>query len=66
MYNIIQSEDIFSHTSEHAWHVQREDYVDTPPTPILWQREDSAHSHKAKAEILTSLCQNVLTLNVKK
>ena len=36
-----------------------------PPTPILWQREDSAHSHKAGTEILTSLCQNVLTLNVK-
>ena len=36
-----------------------------PPTPILWQREDSAHSHKARTEILTSLCQNVLTLNVK-
>ena len=36
-----------------------------PPTPILWQREDSAHGHKARTEILTSLCQNVLTLNVK-
>ena len=36
-----------------------------PPTPISWQREDSAHSHKARTEILTSLCQNVLTLNVK-
>ena len=37
-----------------------------PPTPILWKSEDSAHSHKAGTEILTSLCQNVLTLNVKK
>ena len=37
-----------------------------PPTPILWKSEDSAHSHKARTEILTSLCQNVLTLNVKK
>ena len=36
-----------------------------PPTPILWKSEDSAHSHKARTEILTSLCQNVLTLNVK-
>ena len=31
-----------------------------PPTPILWKSEDSAHSHKARTEILTSLCQNVL------
>ena len=37
-----------------------------PPTPIFWKSEDSAHSHKARTEILTSLCQNVLTLNVKK
>ena len=36
-----------------------------PPTPILWKSEDSAHSYKARTEILTSLCQNVLTLNVK-
>ena len=37
-----------------------------PSTPILWKSEDSAPSHKARTEILTSLCQNVLTLNVKK
>ena len=36
-----------------------------PPTPILWMSEDNAHNHKARTEILTSLCQNVLTLNVK-
>ena len=62
----IQSEDIFSHTSEHAWYVQREDNVHYPPTPLLWKSGDSAPSHKARTEILTSLCQNVLTLNVKK
>ena len=56
---------LFSHTSEHAWHVQREDNVHILPTPILWKSEDSAPSHKARTEILTSLCQNVLTLNVK-
>ena len=43
----------------------KERITSIPPTPILWQREDSAHSHKARTEILTSLCQNVLTLNVK-
>ena len=44
----------------------KERITSIPPTPISWKSEDSAHSHKARTEILTSLCQNVLTLNVKK
>ena len=43
----------------------KERITSIPPTPILWKSEDSAHCHKARTEILTSLCQNVLTLNVK-
>ena len=65
MYNIYKVRTFFSHISEHAWHVQREDNVHTPYTHIYGKSEDSAPSHKAGTEILTSLCQNVLTLNVK-
>ena len=44
----------------------KERITSIPSIPIYGKSEDSAPSHKARTEILTSLCQNVLTLDVKK
>ena len=65
MYNTFKVRTFF-HTPLNMSGMYKEDNVHTPPTPILWKSEDSAPSHKARTEILTSLCQNVLNLNVKK
>ena len=55
----------FFHTPLNMPGTYKERITSIPPTPILWKSEDSAPSHKARTKILTSLCQNVLTLNVK-
>ena len=74
-YTGIQSEDqsvyntfkvrTFVHTPLDMPGTYKERITSIPPTPILWKSEGSAPSHKARTEILTSLCQNVLTLNVR-
>ena len=64
VYNTLKVRTFF-HTPLNMPGTYKERITSIPPTPILWKSEDSAHSHKARTEILTSLCQNVLTLNVK-
>ena len=64
MYNTFKVRTFF-HTPLNMLGTYKERISSIPPTPILWKSEDSAPSHKARTEILTSLCQNVLTLNVK-
>ena len=65
MYNTFKVRTFF-HTPLNMPGTYKERITSIPPTHILWKSEDSAPSHKARTEILTSLCQNVLTLNVKK
>ena len=58
----------WEHFFTHLWTPlarSKRGYHPYSPTSILWKSEDSAPGHKARTEILTSLCQNVLTLNVK-
>ena len=64
MYNTLKVRTFF-HTPLNMPGTYKERITSIPPTPILWKSEDSALSHKARTEILSSLCQNVLTLNVK-
>ena len=64
MYNTFKVRKFF-HTSLNMPGTYKERITSITPIPIYGKSEDSAPSHKARTEILTSLCQNVLTLNVK-
>ena len=65
MYNTFKVRTFFfSHTPLNMPGTYKERITSIIPTPILWKSEDSAPCHKVRTEILTSLCQNVLTLNV--